>query len=649
MSLASPNNAKKRYLSRCEHDIEFFFENECWIRPKDKSASGLVQLIPNPGQMMVVNKIKELQRAKKPVRILVLKARQWGSSTIVQALIMHRSRFSPFHDALVIGNRDQTTKNLMAMNRRMYENFSPAVLDGWDRKISQTDRNYEWENGSILQIDTAGQPEAARSSTRDFIHGTEVAFWPNGGSVLDAMMPGVPDTPSSVVILESTSNGDAGVFWELWEGSKDDDFSDWERVFVPWSVHPEYKDAIDPDLYNLGQLAISGDMDALNEIRWLGEQERKWLLEGELNIEQLHWRRRIISTKFKGREEQFCREYPLDEEEAFRAAAGGFLTGYGLEYQMRYQNYNYTTCDVDFEVAGYEGMPMIMVPYEDRPVPEQDENGWIQVLEPPEKGNVYVMGVDPAEGTGNDFSAFAVRTEGRVVCVGYRNDLSTDVFAEYIFCVGRWYDDATINVERAGGGLAVINTLLRLYYPRLYSTEAFDESGECTNKRIGFVPSSENKKSLLAMFRHSCNTGDITLQFPRLCQEARWVRLVLRGNTEFTQHYDWACPGKGRKSVHGERISDDLFTAAALTEMIARDAEWMQTIEQEYASVVEPEKIALHSGNKLELHNPLFQEPNSHRSGINPFIGEDGKTVDYDPYEVYPDQELDDQMLLPLP
>ena len=150
------------------------------------------------------------------------------------------------------------------------------------------------------------------------------------------------------------------------------------------------------------------------------------------------------------------------------------------------------------------------------------------------------------------------------------------------------------------------------------------------------------------MFRHSCNIGDVLLQFPRLCQEARWVRLVLRGNTEFTQTYDWACPGKGRKSVNGERISDDLFTAAALTEMIARDAEWMQNIEQEYVGAAKPDKIALHSENKLDLHNPLFTDPDD-RSGINPFIGEDGKTVDYDPYEVSIDRKLDDQMLLPLP
>ena len=641
-------NAKQKYIKRCAEDRLFFFQNECWIRPKSKMKGGLVPLNPNPGQLAVLSKIDELERAQRPVRLLVLKARQWGCSTIVQGVVMHRSRFHPYHDALVIGNRDQTTKNLMGMNRRMYEAFSPAILEGWDRKISQTDRNYEWENGSVLQIDTAGQPEAARSSTRDFIHGTEVAFWPNGGSVLDAMLPGVPDTPESMVILESTSNGDAGIFWELWNGSKDDQFSDWVRIFVPWSVHPEYTDKVDPELQALGNRAAAGDEEALDQIEWLSEEERQWLLGDVLDINQLHWRRRIIASKFKGREEQFCREYPLDEEEAFRAASGGFLTGEGLQLQMEQQSYAFRTFDVDFVVPGYEDFPLSMVPYEDRPEPHMDDNGWVQVLEPPEQGKIYVMGVDPSEGVGNDYAAFSIRTEGRVVCVGYRNDLSTDIFAEYLYCVGRWYNDATINVERAGGGLAMINTLLRLAYPRMYTTEAFDESGESTNKRVGFVPGAENKKSLLAMFRHACNTGSVILQFPRLCQEARWMRLMLRGNTEWTQHYDWLCPGKGRSSVNGERISDDLFMATALTEIIARDQEWMTEMEQEYAATGRPEKIVRADDDGLDLHNPMFVQTDD-RDGFNPFIGEDGKTVDNDPFEVYPDTDDDDQMILPLP
>ena len=50
----------------------------------------------------------------------------------------------------------------------------------------------------------------------------------------------------------------------------------------------------------------------------------------------------------------------------------------------------------------------------------------------------------------------------------------------------------------------------------------------------------------------------------------------------------------------------------------------------------------------LDLHNPMFVQTDE-RDGFNPFIGEDGKTVDYDPFEVYPDTDDDDQMILPLP
>lgn len=637
--------SKQQYMQRCEQDVGFFCRHEVHIRPKKKSPTGLVTLSPNPPQQIVLDEIAALESAKKPIRLLILKARQWGASTVIQAYVMHRSRFRPYHDALVIGNRDQTTKNLMAMNRRMYENFSPAVLEGWDRKISQTDKNYEWENGSVLQIDTAGQPEAARSSTRDLIHGTESAFWPNGGSVLDAMLPGVPDTPGSCVILETTSNGPAGIFWELWEGSKDDQFSEWRRIFVPWNINPEYQDVLDPDLADLGARASQGDQSALDEIGWLDEKEKEWLLTGELTLNQVHWRKRIVATKFKGREEKFCREYPFSEEEAFEAAGGGYLNESGMKHQKLSETTDITRYDVTIEGEPMGVTPLVLTDFDSRPLPEQCDNGWIEVLELPEPGQVYVMGVDPSEGTGNDYASFVIRCSDRVVCVGYRNDISTDVFGEYLYCTGTWYNNATIHCERAGGGMAVINTLLRLNYPSMYATESFDESGVNTGKRIGFQPTRDNVRNLLSMFRHTVNEGHFLMCHPRLIQEATWVRLLAKTGMNGETNYDWRCPGKGRKSVTGDRVSDDMFRAAALTEPVVRDREWIQAVEQDMVEVSNPDLIIRESKKELEYNNPWFEgEGDRFLPGEFSQMAKGG----YDPFEVLP-EEVDDDWKLPLP
>ena len=641
--------AKERYVRRCEEDERFFFRNEISIRPKAKVEGGLVNLHPNTGQERVISAIDALERDGRPVRMLILKARQWGSSTLCQAYVIHRSRFRPYHDALCIGNRDATTKKLMAMNRLMHSHLSPALTEGWERKISQTDKNYEWTNGSILQIDTAGQPEASRGATRDFIHGSEVAFWPKGGSVLDAMLPGIPYLPGTAVVLESTSNGASGMFWELWQGSKEDDFSKWARIFVPWSIHHEYEDEVDPDLAALGERAAAGDESALDTIGWLSDDERQWLLSGDLNLGQVHWRKRTIATNFKGREEQFRREYPLNEEEAFEAASGGFLDDQGLKLQndgidRSFERYDVMDSEEGKPLSDPTLNPLVLTAYGERPAPEKGDNGWIHVFEKPKRRQIYTMGVDPAEGLGADFSAFVVRHEGKIVCVGQRNDISTDLFAGYLYCIGHWYNDATLNVERAGGGMAVINTLLRLGYPRLYATEQFDDSGERHGKRVGFNPSSDNVRTLLSLFRHACNTGTMLLKYPRLVSEAKWTRLITRTRKDGTTSYVWGCPGKGRNSANGERISDDLFRAAALTEPVARDYEWIRAIESEYAELEKP-KIKIKQEQEFDFHNPIFESKEETRE--NTFIGEDG-VVQYDPFEISA-EDLDEDNGLPLP
>ena len=649
------SEAKRQYLRKCEDDFSFFSSNEVNIRPRKRTGGGLVKLGLNACQSYVEQVRQKIADERRPARLLILKARQWGCSTWAQAVAMHRSRFVPFHRALVIGNRADTTRNLMAMNRIMYENFSPAVLDGWERTIQQTDYRYEWGNGSQLIIDTAGQPDAARSWSGDMIHGTEVGMWPHGEEVISGLLPTISADPNTLVVFETTVKGAQGIFWELWESSKEDRFSSWERVFVPWDMHEEYQDELDPDLHELGQKAAAGDQDAMDEIQWLTEREREWLLTGKLTLNQVHWRRRTIATDYKGREEDFQHEYPMTEEDAFRSASLGFLTDVGHRIQTNNEHSNPRKYDVfiedtpicDHVPGGGEVDPLvecIKATCEERPEPQEYEKGWVHVYEEPEEGKYYVIGCDPSEGTGNDNAAFAIRCEGKIVAVGYRNDLSTDTLAIYLDSIGRWYNNATMQLERLGGGMAVINTLLRLNYPRLYATEAFDASGQTSGARIGFHPTQENNRSLIAMFRHEVNNGIITIQSSRLLQECVWVKRMPRKTDAGGISFDWKCPGKGRKIYGGERISDDLFRAAALTVMPSRDTEWIDSIMAEEADLRDPEKRTAGSEH-LDYHNPLLRGEEEYK----PRVRVDEQTgAMYDANEVYPDMDDDDDWI-PLP
>ena len=604
--------AKDEYLSRCENDFKFFARNEVYIRPKKKTKDALVPLIVNPGQTLVVDRVDELERQGKPVRILVLKARQWGCTTLVQSMVMHRSRFRPYHDAIIIADREKTTRSIMGMNRRMFDSFSPAVLDGWDRKSSVTDRFYEWNNGSILDIDTAGASQAARSTTRDMVHGSECAFWPNGDKIITALMPTVPDTPESCMVFESTSNGPHGIFWELWE-SAESEWSEWERIFVPWHIHPEYEDELPPELLDLSVRAAAGEKSALDQLHWLDERDQKMILDGELTLSKAHWKRKTVQTRFRGKEEDFQREFPTTPEDAWAAARYGYMSAEGKKIQDEAEE---SFVEHDVFLNEKDGMylgprPLVLVEPDYRPWPVEDEGGCVHVIDEPYEEQTYVIGVDPAEGTENDYSSFAVRSEGEIVCTFYRNDIPTDVFAEYLYCVGTWYNDAMMVIERKGGGLAVINTLLRLGYPSLMSKETFDEFGEAKGKAIGFNPDQENLRSLLAMFRHTINTGALLLRHPRLIQEAGWIiRRTKIGADEQVQE-KWICPSKGVVTPHGIRLSDDMFRAAALTELVARDGEWGDDAE-EMPFTTEWKRVPLAKTDyRTDSENVYFEHPDN--------------------------------------
>ena len=629
------------YLGRCESDVPFFFEHELQIRPKELVEGGIVPFVLNVPQTHVEGARGALQEKGEKQRILILKARQWGSSSLCQGYAMWKSRFRPYSDTLVIGDRDKTTKALMRMNRRMHDNLSPLVKKGWERTISNTDSFYEWNNGSVLEIATAGSPQAARGTTRSYLHASEVAFWPNGDSLVQALMPAVK--AAELVIFESTSNGDAGIFWELWQ-SAEDRWSDWTRIFIPWTMHTEYTEPLDEDLAAIGRRAAVGDPDALDEISWLDETERAWLLTGELTLGQTVWRRKTIATDFRGEEEDFEREYPRTAEEAFRAPKGGYLHHEARKAQEEAVVTAYTRMSIPVVEGAW-----VMLDEDVRPAPEAAEDGWIDVLEDPEEGVVYVMGVDPSEGVEQDDAAFVIRKAGGpVVCAGARNDMATDLFAEALWSVGRKYNWATCNVERAGGGLAVINHLIRLAYPTLYPAEPLDATGppaDPMSVKYGFTPSVEPVKSLLAMFRHSCNTLSVMLRHPRLVKQTGKIRIKVKESSDGTVTSKWHCPGKGRVLPTGERVSDDLFRAAALTEPPARDNAWIKTIAAEYATQEETAHRAQAPIEDLDYHNPLLDPPKEDLRVIE--RGEGG--VVRDMYQWTPPRTIDDTPYLDVP
>ncbi len=89
-----------------------YIENFLKIRTK---SGAVIPFRLNPAQEKLYAVARRQQEQGKPVRIIILKARQLGFSTLTEALIFHACATRPNVNALIVAHREDATANLFRM------------------------------------------------------------------------------------------------------------------------------------------------------------------------------------------------------------------------------------------------------------------------------------------------------------------------------------------------------------------------------------------------------------------------------------------------------------------------------------------------------------------------------------------------------
>jgi hypothetical protein len=156
---------------------------------------------------------------------------------------------------------------------------------------------------SSYRTETAGSRGAGRSETIQFLHLSEVSYFPNAEETTLGVTNAVPRLPGTEIFLESTSTGPSGVFYEMAMDAIAGK-SEYILIFVPWFVQEEYY--IEPP-----------------EDFAMDTEEEEYAEQFNLTPGQIYWRRMKVA---EGRSiAKFRREYPSTVEEAFRVSAPGAL------------------------------------------------------------------------------------------------------------------------------------------------------------------------------------------------------------------------------------------------------------------------------------------------------------------------------------
>lgn len=447
---------------------------EEYVRIRNKNSK-IIPLRFNEPQLKYYNTIKELKKQGKPVRIIILKARQMGFSTATEGIFFKETVTKPNVNTAIVAHKEDSTTNLFNMSKLMYDEL-PEPMKPEKKKSNAKELVFDKEDGSGLKSKikcfTAGGKGVGRSDTINNLHLSELAFWQGDKkATLTGLLQAVPNTPDTMIVIESTANG-YEYFKELWDDAVAGK-NDFVPIFIGWNELQEYK------------MPYTGFK--------LTKEEQELQKTYGLTLEQLTWRRWCIANNCGNDIEQFKQEYPINPEEAFISTGKCYFDK--LNIVKRIQEVK----DIKPEKQGYfsyayNGISISNIKW------IEDEEGPIKIYSKPKKGYPYVLSGDTA-GEGSDYFIGHVldNTTGKQVAV-LKQEFDEIEYTRQMYCLGKYYNNALIGIE-ANYTTYPIQELERLKYPKQFVRQKEDKYTKKLDKSFGFKTTQISRPRILGQLQ----------------------------------------------------------------------------------------------------------------------------------------------------
>lgn len=447
---------------------------EKYIKIRNKEGK-IVNFNLNSPQQRLYNIIKEQKKAKKPVRIIILKARQMGFSTLTES-ILFKDTVTKFNRRTgIITHLDTATTNLFNMSKLMLDNL-PDELKPSIKNSNAKELIFDNDEGtglkSKIKCMTAGTSGVGRSDTFDNLHLSELAFWQGDvTATLTGLFQAVPNLPDTMIIIESTANG-FEKFKELWDQAVNGE-NDYIPLFVAWYELPEYS------------MPYSGFT--------LTKEEEELKAMYNLTNDQLEWRRWCIRNNCQNDIDQFKQEYPSNPEEAFISTGSCIFDKEEIIKRLRYvpkpikQGYFI----YNEEEARKNNMTDIKW--------VNDKKGCIKIYQVPNVPAMtkYAIGGDTAGDTqGDEFSADVIDATSLEQVASLDMQTDEDLFAKQMYCLGMYYKWALMAIE-TNYSTYPQKKLEELGYPNFYVREVVDRYDKSVTKQLGFNTNKKTKPLIL--------------------------------------------------------------------------------------------------------------------------------------------------------
>lgn len=317
---------------RNRHDFPFWAATFVYIKRKGGGEDMLFRL--NRPQRRLVTQLENMRLNNKPIRLILLKARQWGGSTGTQIYmswlqLVHKKGLN----SLIVGHVKDASTEVKDMFDRMLSHYPVEMLHEVGEEYKENENKIEGvgKTGNIqripqrnckIKIGTAEKPNSARGGDYNLVHLTEVGMWKTTEGktpeeIVRSACGGMLYSPYTMIVYESTANGTGNLFHREYLAAKNGE-SQFEALFISWFEIEQYSLSFRDN----NEKILFAEKIFNNRLNDYAESEREEpgqyifrLWTTGATLENINWY--ITERRKYSNHGDMASEYPSDDVEAF--------------------------------------------------------------------------------------------------------------------------------------------------------------------------------------------------------------------------------------------------------------------------------------------------------------------------------------------
>lgn len=324
---------------------DFCFWAATYVYIKNKGGGEDVLFVLTRPQRRFIKRLEKKRRANKPIRLVLLKARQWGGSTTSQLYmawlqLVHKTGLN----SLIIAHQGTASDEIKDMFDRMIKAYPVELLYELGEAYNENEPKLVGvgKSGAIhrvpqrnckIKLGTAERPDSCRGGDYNLVHCSEVGIWKKTDGkrpedIVRSACSGILLLPYTMIVYESTANGTGNFFQREYDAAKRGK-SQFEAMFISWFDIDQYSAPIENIEAFAHWLYINRNNENANSNREESGKYLWWLWERGATLEAINW---YIQERSKYSDHgQMASEYPSDDVEAFVHSGARVFDKYKVE------------------------------------------------------------------------------------------------------------------------------------------------------------------------------------------------------------------------------------------------------------------------------------------------------------------------------